>query len=63
MNWYMILYVIGAIACVWFAWYFIRTNPALFTRENMDKSFTTVGFLALGLIGFIALLIFMLKHS
>lgn len=63
MNWHMILYVLGAIALIWFGWSFIRNNPDMFTRENLDKSFTTVGVLALGLIAFIALLVVMLKHS
>ena len=63
MNWHMILYALGAIGLIWFGWYFIRNNPDMFTRENLDKSFTTVGLLALGLIGFIALLVFLLKHG
>lgn len=63
MNWHMILYALGAIGLIWFGWYFIRSNPDLFTSDSLGKSFTTVGLLALGLIGFIALLVFLLKHS
>lgn len=63
MNWMNILYALGAVALIGFGWYFIRNNPGLFTRENMEKSLTSVGVLALILIAFIALLVFMLKHS
>ena len=63
MNWMNILYALGAVALIVFGWYFIRNNPSLFTRENMDKSLTSVGVLALVLIAFIALLVFLLKHS
>lgn len=62
MNWHIILYALGAIALIYFGIYFIRSNPDLFSSENLGKSFTTTGLLALGLMGFIALLVFLLKH-
>lgn len=62
MNWHMILYVIFAGVLVWYGVRTVRNNPALFSKENMGKSFQTMGFLALGLIVFVALLVFLLKH-
>ena len=61
MNWHTILYVIAAGLMIWFGVRMIRNNPDLFSRENMSKSFMTIGLLTLGLIAFIALLVMALK--
>lgn len=61
--WMQLLYVVAAGLLIWLGIHFIRSNPTLFSKENMSNSFTTVGFLALGLIAFVALLVFLLKHS
>lgn len=61
-NWMTLLYVILAAVLVWFAYRTVRNNPAWFTKESMSKSFFTMGILTLLLIGFIALLVFLLKH-
>lgn len=63
MHWTQILYLIGAAVLVWFGYRMIRGNPQLFSAENLSKSFFVVGVLALGLIAFIALLVFLLKHG
>lgn len=61
MNWMSLLYLIAAAILIWFGYRMIKNNPQMFSRENIGKSFTTVGLLALGLIGFIALLVLLLK--
>ena len=63
MNWQVILYVIASGLLIWLAVRMIRGNPTLFSRDNISKSFTTIGFLTLGLIVFIALLAYLLKHG
>lgn len=62
MNWMSLLYIIGAALLVWFAFRTIRNNPAMFSKENISKSFFTMGALTLILIAFIALLVFLLRH-
>ena len=60
--WMQLLYVVCAGLFIWFGIRFIRGNPESFSKENMGKSFQSMAMLALGLIAFIALLIFLLKH-
>ncbi|KTC84689.1 MULTISPECIES: hypothetical protein [Legionella] len=59
---YQILGLIGAGLIVWILYRMIKGRPEQFSRENLSKSFSTMGFLALILIAFIALLVFMLRH-
>ncbi len=61
-TWQTILYIIGAALIIWFGIRTIRNNPTMFNKESMGKSFFTIGILTLLLIGFIALLVFLLKH-
>lgn len=56
-----LLYLVLAGLAAWWAWRMIRNNPSLFSAGNIHKSFSTMAFLALGLIAFIALLVFLLK--
>ncbi|MGD9591105.1 MAG: hypothetical protein AB7V32_01125 [Candidatus Berkiella sp.] len=54
-----------AILCLFIVWRIykvLKDNPELLTKENVNKSFTTMGVLALILIGFVALLVMMLKR-
>ena len=62
-EWISILYLIGAGLVVWFSARMIRNNPAMFSKANIGKSFFTIGILTLILIGFIALLVFLLKSQ
>ena len=39
----------------------LRSNPELLSRENLSKSFATVGMLALILIGFVYIMIMSLR--
>lgn len=45
----------------WLIYRNIRYNPQAFSKENLGKSFYTLGLLALALIAFIALLVMLLK--
>lgn len=58
---YQILGIIGAGLIIWLLYHSIKNRPELFSRENLGKSFSTMGMLALFLIAFIAFLVYMLK--
>lgn len=60
---YQILGLIGAGLIVWILYRSIKGRPEQFSRENLSKSFSTMGVLALILILFIAFLVFMLRHT
>jgi hypothetical protein len=57
-----LLYIVGALAVAWFAFTTIRNNPGMFNKENLGKSFFSMGILTLILIAFIALLVYLLKY-
>ena len=44
------LYLVGGVLMVWFGFYIIRKNPDVFSRDNLGKSFYTLGILGLLLI-------------
>ncbi|MGL6030213.1 MAG: hypothetical protein ACRC0B_03135 [Legionella sp.] len=58
---YQILGIIGAVLIVFVLYRMIKGRPELFSKENLNKSFMTMGVLAVGLIAFIALLVLMLN--
>ena len=60
---YQILGLIGVGLVVWFTYRSIKGRPELFSRENLGKSFGTMGVLALILIVFIALLVLMVRNT
>jgi hypothetical protein len=60
-TFYKLLAVLGAGIILWYLYTSVKRNPETFSKENFSKSFSTMGILALGLIGFIALLVFMLR--
>jgi hypothetical protein len=62
MDWQKILYFIGVFVVIGLVIWMIRSNPQMFTREKLSKSFFTMGILALLLIGFITLLVFLLRN-
>lgn len=62
-QWMILLYVILAAILVWFGIRMIRNNPQLFSKENISKSFFSIGILTLLLIGFLALVVVLLKHG
>lgn len=48
---------------VWRIYKVIQQNPELMSRANLSKSFTTVGVLALILLGGIAILVLLLRST
>lgn len=56
---YQILGLLGAAMIVWVIYRNIKGRPEQFSRENLTKSFSTMGILALLLIGFVALLVYL----
>jgi threonine/homoserine/homoserine lactone efflux protein len=54
---YQILALIGACLIAWVTYRTIKGRPELFNRENMSKSFFSLGVLAITLIVFVALLV------
>ena len=62
-TFYQILGLIGAGLILFLLFRTIKSRPEQFSRENLSKSFTTMGFLALILIAFVAFLIFMVRHT
>lgn len=60
---YQILGIVGAGMIVFILYRTIKGSPGQFSKENLNKSFFTMGVLALILIGFIALLVLLLKNT
>lgn len=60
---YQILGLIGAGLLIWFIYRTIKHRPEQFSRQNLSKSFTTMGYLALFLIVFVALLVLIVRHG
>ena len=60
---YQILGLVGAALIIWVLFRSIKSRPDQFSRINLSKSFSTLGFLALILIAFVALLVFMLRST
>lgn len=60
---YQILGLIGAGLIVFVLYQAIKGKPEQFSKENLSKSFFTMGVLGLGLIAFVALLVMFLRAS
>ncbi len=60
-TWSQILWALIAASLIWFLYRGIKANPGAFSRQNLSRSLFTLGVLALILIGFIALLVVLLK--
>ena len=60
---YQVLGLVGAGLIVWLLYRTIKNRPDQFSRENLSKSFSSMGLLALLLIGFIALLVVFLRYA
>ncbi len=61
MNWMSLLAIIAAGALAWLIFRIIRGRPDQFSKENLSKSFYTMGILGLMLIVFVAFLVLLLK--
>lgn len=62
-SWYQVLGLVGFILVAWILYRGIKGRPAQFSRENLMKSFSSMGVLSLILIGFVTLLVMLLKTS
>lgn len=60
---YQILGIAGAGLIIWFLYRNIKGRPEAFSRDNMSKSFFSMGILAILLIAFIALLVVILRMT
>ena len=58
-----LLLLVGIFAVGWWIYRIIKGNPSAFSRENLGKSFFTMGVLAIILIAFITFCIFLLRHG
>ena len=58
---YQVLGLVGAALIVWVIYRSIKGRPEQFSRENLTKSFSSMGILALLLIGFVAILVFLTR--
>lgn len=60
---YQVLGIIGAGLIIFLLYRTIKSRPEQFSKEHLNKSFLTMGVLALVLIGFVALLVLMLRTT
>jgi hypothetical protein len=60
-NFYQIMGLLGAVFIIWILYRYIKAQPQQLSRENLSKSFGTMGGLAVLLILFVAFLVFMLR--
>jgi putative copper export protein len=58
---YQILGLVGAGLIVWVIYRSIKGQPQQFSRENVTKSFSSMGILALILIVFVSILVYLAK--
>lgn len=62
-TFYQILGLIGAGLILFILYRTIKGSPEQFSKENINKSFSTMGFLALILIAFVGILILILRNT
>jgi len=60
---YQILGLLGAGMIIFILYRTIKGSPGQFSKENLSKSFFTMGVLALALIGFVALLVLLVRNT
>jgi len=61
-TFYQILALLGSAFIIWILYRTIKNRPEQFSREKLNKSFLSMGILALFLIGFVGLLVLMLRY-
>ncbi|CAL7962022.1 conserved hypothetical protein [Gammaproteobacteria bacterium] len=59
---YKLLLVVIAIFFIWQLFVYFRAHPEAFSKTNLDASIFTFGILALLLIGFVAVLVLIVRH-
>ena len=64
MTLLMQLLALGAVVfLIWFLYKRVKHDKQAFSKENISKSFYTMGLLGIGMIGFIALCAWFLNAS
>lgn len=62
----IVLQIAASLLCLFLVWRIhkvLKANPELLSRQNLSKSFYSMGILALILMGGIALLVMLLRSS
>jgi putative copper export protein len=62
-DWQQIIYILLLLFIAWLIYRNIKQHPEWLSRENLSKSFSSMGILALILIAFVGVLVFMLRAS
>lgn len=60
---YQLLGLLGAGLVIWILYRYVKANPSQLSRENLSKSFSTMGMLALILIAFVTLLVLLVRTT
>lgn len=63
MNWDIFFFILLAIGFGWLAYRGLKQSPQAFSKQNLSASAKTLGLLGVGLIGFVALLVLLVKSS
>ena len=61
-TFYQLLALIGAGLIAWILYRTVKNKPEQFSRENLSKSFSTMGILAIILILFVAFLVLTVRQ-
>jgi len=59
---YQLLAIVGAALIIWILFRTIKQRPEQFSRENLSKSFFSLGVLAVILIVFVGFLVLLLRQ-
>lgn len=62
-TFYQILALMGAGLILWYLYRVVKGRPEMFSRDKLNKSFFTMGLLAIILIGFVALLVLLVRTT
>ena len=62
-TFYQVIGILAAILILYILYQTVKNRSDLFSKENLNKSFLTMGILGIGLIGFISILILLVRHS
>jgi hypothetical protein len=54
--------IVFAAFLLWMLFKFLKANPQSLSKENLTKSFYSMGLLGVGLIVFVALLVMLLRR-
>ncbi|KTC65318.1 Uncharacterised protein (plasmid) [Legionella adelaidensis] len=60
---YQVLGLIAAIFIVWFLYRTVKGQPEQFSKNNLNKSFRSMGILAVILIIFVGFLVMLLRNT